>query len=108
MKRTRAFAIVGGILVLMVGLVVIPGWINGDGEEAEPTSAAVAVSITEEAIQATEMDEMVDQEIESQETDPAQAEALRPTPRAALDATDPSTVSLGSGEIQLVEFFAYW
>lgn len=25
-----------------------------------------------------------------------------------LQATDPSTVTLASGEIQLVEFFAYW
>lgn len=32
----------------------------------------------------------------------------KPTARAGLQATDPETVSLGSGDIQLVEFFAFW
>jgi thiol-disulfide isomerase/thioredoxin len=32
----------------------------------------------------------------------------QPTPRSQLQATDPSTVQLASGEIQLVEFFANW
>ncbi len=31
-----------------------------------------------------------------------------PTPRADLDATPPGEVNLASGELQLVEFFAYW
>jgi hypothetical protein len=29
-------------------------------------------------------------------------------PRQALEATDPSTVVLASGQPQLVEFFAFW
>jgi hypothetical protein len=29
-------------------------------------------------------------------------------PRVGLEATDPSTVVLASGEPQIVEFFAYW
>lgn len=32
----------------------------------------------------------------------------QPTPRGQLQATDPSTVQLASGGIQLVEFFALW
>lgn len=32
----------------------------------------------------------------------------QPTPRAGLEATDPETVVLASGDIQLVEFFAFW
>ena len=31
-----------------------------------------------------------------------------PTARIGLQATDPEIVSLASGEIQLVEFFAFW
>ena len=31
-----------------------------------------------------------------------------PEPKAGLEATDPSTVTLASGSPQLVEFFAYW
>lgn len=32
----------------------------------------------------------------------------QPTPRAGLEATDPEKVMLASGDIQLVEFFAFW
>jgi len=31
-----------------------------------------------------------------------------PTPRAGLESTDPATVHLASGDIQLIEFFAFW
>lgn len=34
-------------------------------------------------------------------------EAL-PTPRSGLEATDPATVEIASGQLQLVEFFAFW
>lgn len=41
--------------------------------------------------------------------DPAEAEvSVKPTPRPDLHASDPSTVSLASGQVQLVEFFAFW
>ena len=41
--------------------------------------------------------------------DPAPTEqVIRPTPRPDLHASDPSTVSLASGQVQLVEFFAFW
>lgn len=33
---------------------------------------------------------------------------IQPTTRAGLEATDPETVRLVSGDIQLVEFFAFW
>ncbi len=36
------------------------------------------------------------------------AELPAPTPRTELEATDPREVSLASGGLQLVEFFAYW
>jgi hypothetical protein len=31
-----------------------------------------------------------------------------PTPRTNMEATDPGTVKLASGQVQLVEFFAFW
>ena len=40
---------------------------------------------------------------------PESADAdVKPTPRSELSATDPSTVSLASGRLQLVWFFAFW
>jgi len=39
---------------------------------------------------------------------PVPGEGQPPPVKTALEATNPSTVSLASGEIQLVEFFAFW
>jgi hypothetical protein len=36
------------------------------------------------------------------------ATPTRPPARDELHATDPGTVALASGKVQLVEFFAYW
>jgi hypothetical protein len=35
-------------------------------------------------------------------------EIIAPTPREGLVSSDPGSVHLASGEIQLVEFFAFW
>jgi len=48
------------------------------------------------------------EEVGSEPSQTAEVSEEKPTPRAGLVATDPSTVSLASGEIQLVEFFAFW
>jgi hypothetical protein len=42
------------------------------------------------------------------ETTAAEQTQARPTPRPGLEASDPATVSLASGKVQLVEFFAFW
>lgn len=39
---------------------------------------------------------------------PAPEEESPPPLKTQLEATDPHTVSLASGELQLVEFFAFW
>ena len=39
---------------------------------------------------------------------PEEAAPAQPAPRTELVATDPATVSLASGKVQLVEFFAFW
>ena len=36
------------------------------------------------------------------------ANQLTPTPRAELEASDPTGFALASGDLQLVEFFAFW
>ncbi len=35
-------------------------------------------------------------------------EVVAPTPRPDMEATDPAMVVMASGEIQLIEFFAFW
>ncbi len=36
------------------------------------------------------------------------SERVEPTARVGLQGTDPETVNLASGDIQLIEFFAFW
>jgi hypothetical protein len=43
-----------------------------------------------------------------EEAQPAAEEPLPRVPREGLEATDPTTVVLASGQPQLVEFFAFW
>jgi hypothetical protein len=33
---------------------------------------------------------------------------ILPTPRSELESTDPASVNLASGNIQLIELFAFW
>ena len=40
--------------------------------------------------------------------DPQPTTMVQPTPRVDMEATDPAMVSLASGRVQLVEFFAFW
>ena len=40
--------------------------------------------------------------------EPAPEEAAPPPVREGLEATDPASVQLASGKVQLVEFFAFW
>jgi predicted small secreted protein len=72
-----------------------------------PLTAAEAIPSQESAV-VTETQVTTTGETESEPIQSAEASVEKPTPRVGLVATDPSTVSLASGEIQLVEFFAFW
>jgi hypothetical protein len=74
---------------------------------AETTSTAVAV----EATQQTQFLPALENQASANPTEtPAEATppATRNTIKAGLEASDPGTAQLSSGEIQLVEFFAFW
>lgn len=53
-------------------------------------------------------DPTTSQSVEEAQAGDADIPAAQPTPRQDLLASDPSTVSLASGQLQLVEFFAFW
>jgi len=73
----------------------------------QPTTAVEAISSPESAVTTdTQMNAVEENEPEPIEATEESTE--KPTPRSGLVATDPSTVTLASGEIQLVEFFAFW
>lgn len=78
-----------------------------------PPSTGKAVQSEQAAITAAvAADPTTTSEADAGSSQPAATEAGQggqiPTPRAGLTATDPETVLLASGEIQLVEFFAFW
>lgn len=80
--------------------------ILGRGEQTEQASAPNPEEQIAAAGTAIPTIEIMD------EVEPTQAvveEAqLAPTPRGGLEATDPAAVNLASGDIQLVEVFAFW
>jgi len=85
-----------------------------DAEEEIP-NPNVAEPSTDEAYPEPEMETLTQAEADSPKTaaypDPQEepVQEIKPTPRGnELVATDPSTVNLASGRLQLVEFFAFW
>jgi len=92
-------------VILLVGIAVV--FIVGGNKDSG--QAIVQPEVAEEVAAAdTEMLAADDQQTD----DPSQSEVVEeqilPTPRTGLESTDPATVSLASGEIQLIEVFAFW
>lgn len=107
------------LLVLAVGGLLSLALVacGGNTEATSSTKGAEELQVasadtTEPAVLPTEvMEATVPAEpiAESPTQTPAVEEAsVKPTPRQELHATNPSRVSLASGQLQLLEFFAYW
>ncbi len=76
-------------------------------DDASPDIAATATPEEQPALA-----EAPTEAVAAEPQEPAQVEAVEqpqpPQRGAQLEATNPETVVLASGEIQLVEFFAFW
>jgi len=103
--RDRRILFVGIVVFLLaVGVVIV--FTGGRGTEAEPEVGVVP--------QESESDESEMEIISTNaEVVPATAEieetqVVAPAIKTELTATDPSTVNLVSGRVQLVEAFAFW
>jgi len=72
-------------------------------KEATDTQVVTATETSEAALEVTAT-------TEDDLSEPTEEKTVeeKPTARVGLQGTDPETVSLASGEIQLVEFFAFW
>ena len=85
-------------------------------EAEEPASAESAAADEQSVVSDVPVASSTPEEIPAAtQADPTPTEAVvetvveaAPTPRADLYATPPGEVALASGELQLVEFFAYW
>jgi hypothetical protein len=99
-----------GLLALLLGACNTQGPLGDQGEQPEaavpsPTKDTQAPVEPTQEIGATGTPEQAPTQA------PADAPAaLEPTPtaRAALEATDPTTVNLAAGKPTLLEFFAFW
>ena len=97
------------ILVILVVVVLGAGCATGDNAiQAENPQESVELGTSEKP----------DSTLTPAEADPVEMEATEAAPnnkaeditalKQGLEATDPDGVSLTSGEIQLIEFFAFW
>ena len=109
MKRNRIY-LIGVLFLLVMGMTACkPGAVMDEG--ALPEAMAVEESASErDAGPQVEQPDKADEPEEAEQSDTAkvEAEAEAKQPREDLEATDPSTVVLASGQPQIVEFFAFW
>lgn len=107
MKQNRYLVLILVGIVLVAGVVFLVNRPQAQ-QESEPILA------TDEEIQATETLTSPTQTSEIaqnptvtvQENTPTTT--IPPTPRTEMEGTDPTTVNLASGDVQLVEIFAFW
>jgi len=90
------------LALLLVGIAVV-FVITGRGEEPEQITEVEEVVVADTEVPVTEMQESSEPTVE------ADVEEVAPPPlKVGLESTDPATVNLASGQLQLVEAFAFW
>lgn len=83
--------------------------LTGCGAAATPAAVAPPPTPTELVAAATPTDTPPPTSTTTPtDTPPPTMPEYRPSTRTELAATDPATVALASGQVQLVEFFAFW
>lgn len=105
MRKSISYGLLAGFVVLAAGLVLVlnrPAIDQPVGGMTEPASLDGQAA---QIINPTPTNSIGEGLLE---TETGEKEGWNPDPRVGLQATDPKTVSLTSGEIQLVEFFAFW
>ncbi len=102
-NKILTLIIVALLLAGVVFVYIVTGRSDGTEQIVDRSDPTVAVQIANTEIPATDIQAA---------GEPTQAEVMEeqvvPTPRVGLQSTDPSTVNLASGQIQLVEVFAFW
>ena len=94
------------IALLLIGIAVV-FVVTGRNERTEQITDQSAQ--VEEIVNAdTEVPITEVQEAAESTEEAVIEEQAPPAPRAGLESTDPATVNLASGQLQLVEVFAFW
>ena len=104
--------------VLMFSLITAAALVLGSGcgpgAQVNQPPEDISTATQQPAVESTEEEAAITEDASAPtltvipENTPTSEQTSRPTARVGLQATDPETVRLGSGDIQLVEFFAFW
>lgn len=97
--------VIGVFLAGTAGTCRGPGNLEKSQEvaPAENTPTLESVDVSPEATAAVSETPVSEEVVEATAT-----AFVPPTPRAELESTDPASVNLASGQVQLVELFAFW
>jgi flagellar basal body-associated protein FliL len=94
------------IALLLIGIAVV-FVVTGRSERTEQITDQSAQ--VEEIVNADTEVPIIEVQEAAEITQETVVEAQTPpTPRVGLESTDPATVNLASGQLQLVEVFAFW
>jgi len=113
-KRNLLFVVLGMVAALAV-LAVSIFWMSSRTQETiaklpateeKPQIEATKTGMPTETVGEAQPVEQTESVEQAGTTDP-ETEVV-PTARVGLQGTDPEVVNLASGDIQLVEFFAFW
>jgi len=108
-NRKIFLLIVGGLLIFVIVAIFVVGNRRQASEIITPEPVTEASST-----ESSDTGDSGASDGSASEATPEPAEATReivatvPTVRAGLESTDPASVNLISGNIQLVEVFAFW
>jgi flagellar basal body-associated protein FliL len=106
MKEKNKIISVLIIALLIVGVAVV-FVITSRSEKSEQITELIT-QVEEIVVADTEVP-ATDIQVSSESTEEVVVdEQAPPAPRAGLESTDPATVNLASGQLQLVEVFAFW
>ena len=111
MKENRKIfiLIVGGILIFVIAAIFVVGNRRQASEVIPPEPGTEASSIeSSDTGDSGASDGSASEATPEPAEDTQEIAAAVPTVRAGLESTDPASVNLISGNIQLVEVFAFW
>lgn len=97
--------VVGVILIGVVGYLL---WPKGDVPATDLMDDSDVSQATSVANVPTDTVSVVEEPTEEAITEETPTEVVVPTPRSEMVGTDPGSVNLASGDVQLVEIFAFW
>ena len=110
MKDNRiTIAIVLAVLVIFgITAFIVLG--DNQADPKEFTNTDVMENVAKDTVPPEKTKEVENETVDqSSETSvPVVDDVVLPTVRAGLESTNPAAVTLASGDLQLIEFFAFW